>query len=109
MGYRSTVIFGIPTNRIDEFKKGLAEIEESNLLEYAEVNDSHEGILIYTLDWVKWYDDFPTPNFVNGFVSDLYQNEEDAFLIEHGEDGAFPNEIGAWWDYVAKVSAIEVM
>tara|TARA_R100000664_G_scaffold27581_1_gene38344 strand:- start:2784 stop:3131 length:348 start_codon:yes stop_codon:yes gene_type:complete len=114
MGYRSKVIMGVKT----KYVKGLEDILIDCNFDVKKDNhyltttfDDDDDMKIYQMDYVKWYgygeDDFYKK--IEDYIDKAYEDNDNAFLVAMGEDGAIHTEIGDYWEYVDVIRDIELI
>ena len=119
MGYRSEVIFGVRKDSREKIDKVLKEYnlhksfkwyeKTYDCTEYDESNNfkvkQTDYWIIYTEDWLKWYDEYEDVRAINECIDEL---EGKGFMVALGEDNVIHSEIGEWYDYVNHISKLEI-
>ena len=106
MGYRSTVILGIPPKQKEEFQK---IIRKHNIENRYKLVKEDKDMLIYEGEYLKWYSEFNDVKDVEELLRKAQEkNENSSFLVGIGEDGAIHSEMGDWYDYVGISTTHEI-
>lgn len=105
MGYRSTVIIGIETNRVQAFKELLKEVGYDD--SFSEFNKWAEiGIFQTESHLLKWYVGYGAVSKITKFIQDGPDDKN--FLVCLGEEGELHSEYGEWYEYVYKVAYLKL-
>jgi hypothetical protein len=104
MGYRSTIILGIPPKQKGEFDK----IQKKHG-EYFKLAKEHKDMLIYEGDYLKWYDDFEDVKETTKLIEQEFEkDQESCFIVGIGEDGVIHSELGQYYDFVGIYTTHEI-
>ena len=99
MGYRSTMVLGVPKEKEKEFLKldlGGDTIED--LFEIA--NSFADDVVVFRGEYLKWYDEYKDVQVIENFLNETLKDYPDqTFLIGVGEDGHIHSEIGEYYNY----------
>jgi len=99
MGYRSTMVLGVPKEKEKEFLKldlGGDTIED--LFEIA--NCEADDVIVFRGEYLKWYDEYKDVQVIENFLNETLKDYPDqTFLIGVGEDGHIHSEIGEYYNY----------
>jgi len=119
MGYRSEVIFGVRKDSRDKMDKVLEEYDLQDsykwyekTYDWTEIDESKKTKIkhtdywiIYTEDWLKWYDEFEDVRAINECIDEL---EDKGFMVALGEDNVIHSERGEWCDYVDHICKLKI-
>jgi RimJ/RimL family protein N-acetyltransferase len=96
MGYRSTMVLGVPKEKEKEFLNLDAVIENDFEIANCYAND----VVVFRGEYLKWYDKYKDVQAIEKFLNDTWKEfPEKTFLIGVGEDGHIHSEIGAYYNY----------
>ena len=112
MGYRSTMVLGVPKEKQNDLLKldlGNSADKFADIFEQEKYDTIDERIVIYRGEYLKWYDEFKDVQAIEEFLNKTWKEfPETTFLIGLGEDGRAHSEIGAYYNYCGIYSHIEV-
>jgi len=115
MGYRSTIILGVPPKQKKEFEKICRKHYTTNKIgqkvdwETFKLVKEDKDVLIYEGEYLKWYPVFDDVKDVTEFLEDTYKkDEENCFCVGIGEDGVIHSEIGEYYDFVGVYTTHEI-
>lgn len=104
MGYRSTVIFGLKKSR----KEKLNEVFKKHDLEGVyEETEAADDFILYKAEYVKWYEEYSDVADIIEVIDEAHLKDE-GFMVCLGELGELHNERGEWWNFVDRVSYLEI-
>mgnify|MGYP003131771188 CR=1 FL=1 len=112
MGYRSTMILGIPPEQKKEFevilKKHYGEFM-NEVYKTLQLVKENKDVLIYEGEYLKWYPEFADVKEITEFLENTYKkNETWCFSVGIGEDGKIHTELGEWYDFVGIYTTHEI-
>lgn len=116
MGYRSKVIIGVKDGELsNEFDDILKKHDVKGYWEYVErIGD---GMKFYTFEHIKWYETEDWCKEImdwikkqDDYTTDIQDGLQNVFCIGIGyDDGTTHSEIGDYWEYVERISEINLI
>ena len=99
MGYRSTMVFGVPKEK-EKHLKGL-DLGGDTIEDLFEIANCYaDDVVVFRGEYLKWYDEFKDVQAIERFLNETWKNYPDkTFLIGVGEDGLMHSNIGAYYNY----------
>jgi hypothetical protein len=114
MGYRSTVILGIPPKQKEEFENIIRKHNKDDKY-FKGVEDifklvkEDDDMLIYEAEYLKWYTGFDDVEDITKLIEKQYEkDEESCFILGIGEDGVIHSELGYYYDHVGTFTTHEI-
>lgn len=101
MGYRSTVILGVPQDK----KAEVVEVLAKDQLRYIETDNGEMSL--FKLEGIKWYIGYEIIMELRDLIFSLNDEDDISFFVAHGEDGAIHDQCGDPWEFVCHISYID--
>ena len=112
MGYRSTIVIGVQKELVNDLDKIFDKGFEGDTAHWVDETHQHEnGMKVYKIEQIKWYDDDPFVIEVEKFLdenSGEYEDDPKTFMVGLGEDGENHSEKGLWYQYVSKIVELDI-
>ncbi len=97
MGYRSHVILGVEEPLVSSLLTALSQSDAAFelLFTHAEVTKAEDGSLLFSLDYVKWYDAFDCVQTIEAWMDDCDEHGSEEYLFHRlGEEFGDHDERG---------------
>ena len=102
MGYKSRVAIVLKKEVNAQLKADIVmcvnghQQKIMNFLKSAEIHTKENGDVLYSWDWMKWYDDYPVISFIKKFLERA--DDSTYHYIRLGEENDDMEERGHYWD-----------
>ena len=85
MGYRSHVILGVEEPLVSSLLTALSQNDEAFdlLFRTAQVTKEEDGSLLFSMDYIKWYDAFECVQTIEGWMDDCDEIDSGTAYLFH--------------------------
>lgn len=112
MGYRSEVFLGVKKELENKLNEVMIEYGLDHWFTKNEHNFKNDGVddkwIIYRAEEIKWYEGDEDVDAVTDVIDEFAFDDDSAFAVALGEDGALHSEIGIWFNYLDFKSEIVI-